>query len=202
MSGTPLPPPAVSARARASRDLAQNLPSSTHDRLHKEPKLPANPIVAPAAAVAANTRDCDGIIDNGNGREDSAAAWARMVAWVPPRRRERCWRGRWHRSGFWWRNRRRTLSARSGIQPPRLLREVKAGYTEEARKRGLSGSVVLEIVVRKGWRRGRRQDPSGSRCRTGRSRGASRAAVALRSRTRQGAVVDVVVEVAVEFTLR
>src|SRR6266850_6358109 len=37
----------------------------------------------------------------------------------------------------------------SGIQPPRLLREVRADYTEDARRRGLSGEVVLEIVVRR-----------------------------------------------------
>src|SRR5207244_6516230 len=37
----------------------------------------------------------------------------------------------------------------SGIDPPRLLREVRADYTEDARRRGLSGEVVMEIVVRR-----------------------------------------------------
>src|SRR5439155_16560082 len=37
----------------------------------------------------------------------------------------------------------------SGIEPPRLLREVKADYTEDARLRRLTGDVVLEIVVRR-----------------------------------------------------
>src|SRR6266550_1375957 len=37
----------------------------------------------------------------------------------------------------------------SGIEPPRLLREVKADYTEEARQRGITGDVLLEIVVRR-----------------------------------------------------
>src|SRR5262249_4613148 len=37
----------------------------------------------------------------------------------------------------------------SGIEPPRLLREVKADYTEDARQRGLSGEVVMEIIVRR-----------------------------------------------------
>ena len=36
----------------------------------------------------------------------------------------------------------------SGITPPELLREVKPEYTEDARRRGLDGDVVLEIVVR------------------------------------------------------
>src|SRR5919197_375405 len=35
----------------------------------------------------------------------------------------------------------------SGIEPPRLLREVKADYTEDARLRRLTGDVVMEIVV-------------------------------------------------------
>ena len=37
----------------------------------------------------------------------------------------------------------------SGIEPPRLLQEVKADYTEEARRAGITGDVVLEIVVRR-----------------------------------------------------
>ena len=37
----------------------------------------------------------------------------------------------------------------SGIEPPRLLREVKAEYTEDARRRSITGDVLLEIVVRR-----------------------------------------------------
>ena len=37
----------------------------------------------------------------------------------------------------------------SGVLPPRILREVKAGYTEEARRANVEGEVVLEIVVRR-----------------------------------------------------
>ncbi len=37
----------------------------------------------------------------------------------------------------------------SGITPPTLLREVKPDYTEEARRRGVRGEVVMEIVVRR-----------------------------------------------------
>ena len=36
----------------------------------------------------------------------------------------------------------------SGVEPPRLLREVKAQYTEDARTRGVTGDVILEIVIR------------------------------------------------------
>ena len=37
----------------------------------------------------------------------------------------------------------------SGIEPPKLLREVKADYTDDARRAGIEGEVVLEIVVRR-----------------------------------------------------
>src|SRR5262249_34916506 len=37
----------------------------------------------------------------------------------------------------------------SGITPPRVLREVKADYTEAARQRAVTGEVVVEVVVRR-----------------------------------------------------
>jgi protein TonB len=90
----------------------------------------------------------------------------------------------------------------SGIEPPRLLREVKADYTEDARQRGLSGDVVLEIVVRRDGSVG------DVRVLQGLAGGLNdRAVQAVRQwrfapARRQGAPVDVVVEVAVEFKLR
>jgi TonB family protein len=90
----------------------------------------------------------------------------------------------------------------SGIEPPKLLREVKADYTEDARQRGLSGEVLLEIVVRR--------DGSVGDVRVLQGLGAGlndRAVQAVRqwqftAARRQGVPVDVVVEVAVEFRLR
>ena len=90
----------------------------------------------------------------------------------------------------------------SGIQPPRLLREVKADYTEDARQRGISGDVLLEIVVRR--------DGSVGDVRLLKGLGGGlneRAVQAVRQwrfapAQRLGAAVDVIVEVAVEFTLR
>ena len=90
----------------------------------------------------------------------------------------------------------------SGIEPPRLLREVKADYTDEGRRRGITGDVVLEIVVRRDGSVGDitvlRGLPAGLD---------QRATAAVRQwrfspARRQGEAVDVVVEVAVEFTLR
>jgi len=90
----------------------------------------------------------------------------------------------------------------AGIEPPRLLREVKATYTEEARRRGLTGDVLLEIVVRR--------DGSVGDVSVVRALGAGleqRAIEAVRQwrftpARRHGTPVDVIVEVAVEFTLR
>jgi TonB family protein len=90
----------------------------------------------------------------------------------------------------------------SGIAPPRLLREVKADYTEDARRRGVSGEVVLEIVV---LRDGSVGDVKILR---GLGNGLDQRAVdAVRQwrfapAERQGAPVDVLVEVGVEFKLR
>ena len=90
----------------------------------------------------------------------------------------------------------------SGITPPRLVLEVKADYTEEARRRGLSGEVVLEIVVR--------SDGSIGDVRVLQGLGSGlneRAVDAVRHwrfepAQRLGRPVDVFVEVAVEFKLR
>ncbi len=90
----------------------------------------------------------------------------------------------------------------SGIQPPRLLREVKADYTEEARLRAISGEVVLEIVVRRDGSVG------DAKILQGLGGGLNeRALQAVRQwrfapAQRQGVPVDVIVEVAVEFKLR
>jgi TonB family protein len=90
----------------------------------------------------------------------------------------------------------------SGIEAPRLLREVKADYTEDARQRGVSGDVVLEIVVRRDGTVG------DVKVLQGLAGGLNdRAVQAVRQwrftpARRQGAAVDVIVEVAVEFKLR
>jgi TonB family protein len=90
----------------------------------------------------------------------------------------------------------------SGIEPPHLLREVKAEYTEDARRRNIKGDVVLEIVVR--------SDGTVGDVRVLQGLGGgleSRAIAAVRQwkfapAMRRGQPVDVLVEVAVEFTLR
>jgi protein TonB len=90
----------------------------------------------------------------------------------------------------------------SGITAPSILQEVKPDYTEEARRRSLSGDVVLEIVVRSDGRVG------AVRIVQGLGAGLDQRAVeAVRQwrfspARRYGTPVDVLVEVAVEFRLR
>jgi periplasmic protein TonB len=90
----------------------------------------------------------------------------------------------------------------SGIEAPRLLREVRAAYTDEARRRAVEGEVELEIVVRR--------DGSVGDVKILKRLGAGlddRAVQAVRQwrfepARRLGSPVDVIVEVAVEFKLR
>ncbi|MCX6551003.1 MAG: energy transducer TonB [Acidobacteria bacterium] len=90
----------------------------------------------------------------------------------------------------------------SGVEPPTILREVRPTYTEAARQKGITGEVVLEIVVQR--------DGSVGAVRVLHGLGSGldeRAVEAVRQwrfgpARRLGQPVDVVVEVAVEFKLR
>lgn len=90
----------------------------------------------------------------------------------------------------------------SGVEPPRLLREVRADYSDEARRANITGEVVLEIVVRSNGTVG---DVKVLR---GLPMGLSDRAIDAVKQWRfaparmKGTPVDVVVEVGVEFKLR
>lgn len=90
----------------------------------------------------------------------------------------------------------------SGITAPSVVREVKPEYTEDARRRGIEGDVVMEIVVRSDGSVG------DVKVLQGLDGGLDRRAIdAVRQwrfspAKRFGAPVDVMVEVAVEFKLR
>jgi periplasmic protein TonB len=90
----------------------------------------------------------------------------------------------------------------SGIEAPRLLHEVRADYTEEARQRNIAGDVVLEIVVRRDGSVGDvkilKGLPSGLNDKAVQAVRQWRFAPA----RRLGTPVDVIVEVSVEFKLR
>jgi TonB family protein len=90
----------------------------------------------------------------------------------------------------------------SGVEAPRIVKEVRALYTDEARRRGIEGDVVLEVIVT--------QAGTVDRVRVVRGLGAGldqNAIAAVKQwrfdpARRQGAPVDVVVEVSVEFRMR
>ncbi len=90
----------------------------------------------------------------------------------------------------------------SGVEPPRLLREVQADYSEAARRANLEGEVVLEIVVRSNG------TVADVRVLSGLGLGLNERAIDAVRQWRfaparmKGTPVDVVVEVAVEFRLR
>ena len=90
----------------------------------------------------------------------------------------------------------------SGVEPPRLLREVKADYTDDARRGNIEGEVELEIVVRRDGTVGDVKVIRGLRGGLN-----NRAIQAVRQwefapGRMKGVPVDVVVEVGVEFRLR
>ncbi|MEP7117291.1 MAG: energy transducer TonB, partial [Acidobacteriota bacterium] len=92
--------------------------------------------------------------------------------------------------------------AGSGIEPPRLLREVKAAYTDEARRANITGDVEMEITIR------RDGTVSDVKIMRGLGGGLNERAVAAVRQWKfaparlKGTPVDVIVEVSVEFTLR
>lgn len=164
---------------------------------------PLPPVVAPVATVAANEQDRPGVIDtpapkDSTSRGPGAGGGVGTGTGTGLGSGEGTGIGDGSGGGMGG----GPYRPGSGIKAPRLLREVKAGYTEEARVRNLEGEVVLEIVVR---RDGSVSDvklvsglPSGLN---------ERAIAAVRQwrfapATRLGQVVDVIVEVAVEFKLR
>ncbi len=90
----------------------------------------------------------------------------------------------------------------SGVSAPELLKEVRPQFTEEARRQGISGDVVLEIVVRADGTVGDVKVLEGLG--GGLNRNAVDAVKQWRfsPARRQGVPVDVMVEVAVAFKLR
>ena len=93
-------------------------------------------------------------------------------------------------------------TAPAPASPAPRLREVKPSYTDEARHGGVTGTVDLEVVVRRDGSVG------DVRVLRGLGRGLDQRAIdavhqwRFAPATRQGVPVDVIVEVAVEFSLR
>jgi TonB family protein len=90
----------------------------------------------------------------------------------------------------------------AGITPPSLVHEVRPDYTDAARRQGLAGEVVLEVVIKRDGTVGE------TRVLHGLGGGLDERAIAavrqwrFTPARRHGTPVDVIVEVAVEFKLR
>jgi protein TonB len=164
--------------------------------------LPSQVLVAPVAAAAADERDREGVIEKPRGVADSQGPGADGGAGEGRGIGNGEGLGSGIGDGAGGGTGGGPFRPGSGIEPPRLLREVKADYTEDARRRNLTGDVLLEIVVRR--------DGSVGDVTLLQGLGGGldeRAVTAVRQwrfapARRRGEPVDVLVEVAVEFTLR
>lgn len=202
------PPPRALRKGAQQADSpvpAREAPTPIEPIAHRDPPPaePAPQVVTPVVAVASNDADREGVIDvpapaqsdsrgpgsgGGFGSGDGTGLGSGDGAGIGPGSGGGTGGGP-YRPG-------------SGITPPQILREVKADYTEDARRRGIQGEVLLEIVVRRDGGVG------DVRLIRGLDGGLNdRAITAVRQwrwepARRLGQAVDVVVEVAVEFTLR
>jgi protein TonB len=164
--------------------------------------LPSRTLVAPVVETAANARDREGVIEHPRGDADSHGSGNGGGAGTGQGTGNGEGLGSGIGDGSGGGTGGGPFRPGSGVEPPRLLREVKAEYTEDARRRGITGDVELEIVIRR--------DGSVGDVTVLKGLGAGldqRAATAVRQwkfspARRKGEPVDVIVEVAVEFTLR
>lgn len=164
--------------------------------------LPARVLVAPVVAAAADTTAREGVIEQGRGEAPSQGAGTGGGAGSGQGTGNGEGLGSGIGDGSGGGTGGGPFRPGSGIDPPRLLHEVKADYTDEARRRGLQGDVVLEIVIRRDGTVG------DVKVLEGLGAGLNERAIgAVRQwrfepARRKGTAVDVIVEVAVEFTLR
>lgn len=164
--------------------------------------LPSRVLVAPVVATAADTREVEGVVEKPQSTAPSQGGGIGGGAGIGQGTGSGEGQGAGIGEGEGGGIGGGPYRPGSGIEPPRLRREVKADYTDEARRRGITGDVVLEIVVRR--------DGSVGDVTVLQGLGSGldqRAVAAVRQwrfdpAKRRGAVVDVIVEVAVEFTLR
>jgi TonB family protein len=164
---------------------------------------PLPPVVAPVAAVASNDRDRPGVIDTPAPKESESrgpGAGGGVGSGTGTGLGSGDGTGIGDGSGGGMGG--GPYRPGSGISPPQILKEVKADYTEDARRRGIEGEVVMEIVVRRDGSVGDVKLlhglPAGLN---------DRAIAAVRQwrwapAHKLSQAVDVIVEVSVEFKLR
>jgi TonB family protein len=202
-------PKATPERVLASRRVVEEPPrpvpppAPVPKPIEKTPDpLPSRVLIAPVVATAGSDRDREGVVERGTASGESQGAGVGGGAGTGQGVGSGEGLGAGIGDGSGGGTGGGPFRPGSGIEPPRLVREVKAEYTDEARRRGITGDVVLEIVVKR--------DGSVGDVTIIQGRGAGldqRAVAAVRQwrfspARRRGEAVDVIVEVAVEFTLR
>jgi periplasmic protein TonB len=181
---------------------AEPTPASSRDPEPPAPPAPAPPVAAPVASIAGDDTDRAGVLNDADelpasrGPGDEGGVGSGRGTGTGAGEGAGIGDGSGGGTGGG------PYRPGSGITPPSLEREVKPTYTEEARRRGVEGDVLLEVVVR--------SDGTVGSMRVVRSLGAGldeRAIEAVRQwrfspAHRLGTPVDVLVEVAVTFRLR
>lgn len=200
--------PAVTAKPVLTTARAEEPPKPTpvapaQPKIEPAPEpLPSRVLVAPVVAAAPNDRDREGVIEKPRDVAESQGSGIGGGAGSGQGTGNGEGLGSGIGDGSGGGTGGGPFRPGSGIEPPRLLREVKADYTDEGRRRNVTGDVVLEIVVRR--------DGSVGDVHVLQGLGSGldqRAVDAVRQwrfdpARRKGVAVDVLVEVAVEFTLR
>jgi periplasmic protein TonB len=196
-------PDPVLTSAKTVAEPPKPMPAVTAQPTPKAPEpMPSQTLIAPVAESAPDPRDRAGVIDKPAGAAESQGQGIGGGAGSGQGTGNGEGLGTGIGDGSGGGTGGGPFRPGSGIEAPRLLREVKAEYTEDARRRNIKGDVVLEIVVRSDGNVG------DVRVLQGLGGGLeSRAIAAVRQwkfapATRRGQPVDVLVEVAVEFTLR
>jgi TonB family protein len=199
----PKPVATTARREEAPKAVTPVTPPVVTPPVVREPDpLPSRVLVAPVVAVAADPGDREGVIEKGRGDATSQGSGVGGGAGSGQGTGNGEGQGAGIGDGAGGGTGGGPFRPGSGIDPPRIVREVKPTYTEEARRRGLQGDVLLEIVVLRDGAVGQVTLLQGL--------GAGldqRAIEAIRQwrfapAQRRGVPVDVIVEVAVEFTLR
>lgn len=199
----PVTPKPVLTTARAEEPPRPTPVAPAQPKIEPAPEpLPSRVLVAPVVAAATNDRDREGVIEKPRDVAESQGSGIGGGSGSGQGTGNGEGLGSGIGDGSGGGTGGGPFRPGSGIEPPRLLREVKADYTDEGRRRNVTGDVVLEIVVRR--------DGSVSDVRVKQGLGSGldqRAADAVRQwrfepARRKGVAVDVIVEVAVEFTLR
>ncbi len=205
---SPVPPPrTLTSRPPEPRPVATPPPRPAPTSRPTEPEPVAKPVVppqvaAPVVTAPADTRDRAGVVTEPGATSESQGPGAGGGAGTG----RGTGLGEGDGSGIGAGSGGGTgggpYRAGAGITPPALIHEVKPDYAEDARRRGLTGDVLLEIVVQRDGTVG------DVRVLQGLGGGLDqRAVTAVRAwrfspARRFGAPVDVLVEVAIEFKLR